>query len=145
MASDGVVGMGNDDDCPGGGETGEPRPSRCGGGGESPASMSVSGCNHASRLGCCACCSRRVAELESRLQEKSAALTETTNVLELELELDRAQTRLCRLEEMYDKLEEEFIRLRDGKRAREIEDAQERKKPRNGGRSASSFPQDQTE
>ena len=121
--------MGNDDDRPGGGE--------------SPASMSVSGCNHASRLGCCACCSRRVAELESRLQEKSAALTETTNVLELELE--RAQSRLCRLEEMYDKLEEEFIRLRDGKRAREIEDAQERKKPRNGGRSASSFPQDQTD
>ena len=43
-------------------------------------------------------------------------MTETTNVLELELE--RAQSRLCRLEEMYDKLEEEFIRLRDGKRAR---------------------------
>ena len=104
--------------------------------------VGVGGCNHASRLGCCACCSRRVAELESRLQEKSAALTETTNVLELELELERAQSRLCRLEEMY---EEEFIRLRDGKRAREIEDAQERKKPRNGGRSASSFPQDQTD
>ena len=50
-------------------------------------------------------------------------MTETTNVLELELE--RAQSRLCRLEEMYGKLEEEFMRLRNGKRAREIEDAEE--------------------
>jgi hypothetical protein len=123
LASDG---MGNDDR-PRGGETGEPRSSRCDGDGdgECHASMSGSECNHASRLGCCACAcfSRRVAELEDRLEEKSAALTETTNVLEMELR--RAQSRLCRLEKMYDKLEEELMRLHNGKRAREIEDAEE--------------------
>jgi hypothetical protein len=43
----------------------------------------------------------------------------------LESELERAQSRIFRLEEMYGKLEEELIRLRDGKRAREIDDAEE--------------------